>query len=221
MNFVELEKTMSLEGKVAVVIGDFSLDTIGNAVAEALLDRGAEVVLLELEGAYKNEIKTDTMELTSRTAQEITDCYEQIIKNHGRIDILVNCVNEFYGGTIQEMSEAILEESYQKNVRLAFDLINSVIPYMKEKGGVVVQTTCGAYVSSLPQTAPYASSIYATVRMIKNFADEASRYKIRFNTICAGNIKSEEIERWIEKRKEDGYSREESEGIVRLSLIHI
>ena len=46
-------------------------------------------------------------------------------------------------------------------------------------------------IAALPGMAPYVSTTFAAVRMMKNFADEASKYKIRFNTVCAGNISGE------------------------------
>ena len=123
--------------------------------------------------------------------QEIRSLYSEIKERYGKLDILVICTDVYRGGSVTKATAEDWEISYQTNVYTLFQLVNNAIPYMYESGGVIVNVTGGRYVAALPGMAPYVSTTFAAVRMMKNFADEASKYKIRFNTVCAGNISGE------------------------------
>lgn len=189
-----LEKFMSLDGRVAVVVGSFGSQDNGRAVAQSLLERGALVVLAS-GGAAGDFSKMDGAErpfsANLQNHQEIRSLYSEIKERYGKLDILVICTDVYRGGSVTKATAEDWEISYQTNVYTLFQLVNNAIPYMYESGGVIVNVTGGRYVAALPGMAPYVSTTFAAVRMMKNFADEASKYKIRFNTVCAGNISGE------------------------------
>lgn len=184
MNIEYLEKTMSLKGKGAVILGRCESGTIAEAVKTSLAMRDAEVKCIDVA------LDTDFVKEYERAEREL-----------GSIDILVNCTDRYYSGNLIGTLPKQWEESYRNNVEFVFEAVNAVIPFMKEHGGAVVQVSCGTYAAALPAEAPYLATTFANVRMMKNFADEVSQYKIRFNTILAGYINtgksSEPSDNWI------------------------
>jgi len=99
----EFLKMFSLEGKKAVVTGGVGI--LGSAIARGFGKAGAEVAVCDIKdtnktvGSLKREgVKVKGYYLDVMDIKKIRDCYNEILKNFGRIDVLVNAA----GGNIKE-----------------------------------------------------------------------------------------------------------------------
>ena len=114
-----LEKFMSLDGRVAVVVGSFGSQDNGRAVAQSLLERGALVVLAS-GGAAGDFSKMDGAErpfsANLQNHQEIRSLYSEIKERYGKLDILVICTDVYRGGSVTKATAEDWEISYQTNV---------------------------------------------------------------------------------------------------------
>ena len=123
MNSYEM---FSLTGKVAIVTGASGL--LGSAFAYALSDAGAKVVLLDIntekciETAFDLANESIIIECDISSKEQLISAREEILKNFGTIDILVNnaAINDMVENPVNK-----LEESKFENFQV--DLFNKVM----------------------------------------------------------------------------------------------
>ena len=94
-----ISELMSLKGRVAVITG--GAGHIGSAMAEALAELGANIVILDISlelclpvcERISKEYAVETLPLAVNLAQEehIRKVPDEVINKFGRLDILVNC----------------------------------------------------------------------------------------------------------------------------------
>ena len=132
----------SLEGKVAIVIG--GAGDIGHAIALTFANAGADVVVAsrKLENLEKvaEEIRAKgrkSRAVASHIAKidESKNLVEQVMKEFGRIDILVNSSGASFIVPLLEMEEWQWDAVMNVNVKGIFFLCQQVVPIMKDQGG--------------------------------------------------------------------------------------
>jgi NAD(P)-dependent dehydrogenase (short-subunit alcohol dehydrogenase family) len=109
-------------------------------------------------------------------------------KDFGRIDGLVN--SGFYWGNPSTAADADLnnwKEIYETNLVGTMNMIQSVVPVMKEqKGGAIVNISTMATVKPHTGEAGYAASKGALNVATKYLANELGEFGIRVNTVRMG-----------------------------------
>ena len=140
---------MSLKGRVALIIG--GAGHIGAAMAEALAELGANIVILDisLESCLSvceyisKEYGVETLPLAFDLAQEehIRTVPEEVVNKFGCLDILVNCAafvgNPKLQGWItpfEEQSVDTWKRAIDINLTAPFLLTQACIPALKESG---------------------------------------------------------------------------------------
>lgn len=133
----------SLNKKVAVVTG--GAGHLGAAMAEALNDAGAKVVVLDLNEELFNQnfsAKTNFYYIHGdiSNTESIKNGYNEIINQFGRIDVLIN--NAIYlkgGGCLPEdIDDEMWSISAEGVAGSVFRCIREVIPFMKKTQGSIV-----------------------------------------------------------------------------------
>lgn len=208
----ELEKWLSLDGKVAIITGASRPKGIGFAAVRALALHGAKVVISDLgefvEGVSDECYALGSTELLDQAVQRIKELDQEAIavpanlcnqldrqrlidtaiKTFGRVDILVNNAASMFNTTVMDSDAHSWEMSYKVNMEAVIELTKLAIPHMKKQGGgAVVNISSGVGVGALPGMAPYVCTKHANVALTKYFAAEHGKDNIRFNVICPGN----------------------------------
>jgi 2-hydroxycyclohexanecarboxyl-CoA dehydrogenase len=190
-----------LDGKVAIVTG--AGRGIGRGMAKALASAGAKVVLA-----------SRTLEQLERTAEEIRalggealpvvcDVGDEAQVKHvvaeaagayGRIDILVNNAQSWGAPAdhlagppqmpMQDIPEEWWDHSYQTGVKATWYLCKAAFPYLKERGGKVINIGSVGGVSGVPLMADYCSNKEAIRGFSRSVAREWAPYQIHVNVIC-------------------------------------
>ena len=119
---------MELEGRVAVVTG--AARRLGRAIALALADGGAELVLhvhtssgefvaqeVRQRGGRATVLRADLS-----CSAEIKQLCEQALQIRGRVDILVNNAAAFYPTPIETLTSAAWQDLLRTNLTSAFSL---------------------------------------------------------------------------------------------------
>lgn len=213
-----------LEGQTAIVTG--STSGIGAAQAEALAREGACVAIAgrnrERLDAEIGKIRDAGGRATGMTfdvqdSAAIRDFYNMVMKEWGRVDILVTTHGIFdqRRGSL-EMTEQDFQKFMQINVISVFVLCNLVMPQMIERGkGCIIAT---ASISGMRNTAMggprgsagggsvYTSSKHALVGYIRSLSALYAWQGIRANVICPGSVVTPFIQDSLDNDP-DGYEK--------------
>ncbi len=194
---IEEDDRMKLENKVAIVTGGST--GIGYSIVEAYLKEGAKVVIASYDLDEVNEA-VNKLALTYdkdnilgaicdvKKLDDVKKTIKDTISKFGKIDILVNNA----GITNAKPTESVTDEDFlnmfEVNTFGPFRFIREVIPYMKENGGSIINTSSmvGTYAS--PMQAGYSASKSAVNGLTKSCARELGAYNIRVNAVAPGAV---------------------------------
>ena len=192
-------------GRTAIVAG--AGGGIGRAVCLRLAGEGARVICMDI---------ADTREETARLASEagkgaggssaaahldITDpggVKEAIggaIRDHGPIDVLVNCVGGGQPLASLDIDEASFDAMFEFNVKSVYRCCWAVLPHMSERksGKIVNFSSVAGRSASVLQGAHYSSSKAAVIGLTRHLAREFGPSGINVNAVAPGVVSSPRI----------------------------
>lgn len=190
--------TQFMHGKCALVTG--SVDGLGLAIAAALAEAGANIVLnglcdaqqgeaaaKELAGKHGIEAAFDPADL--RVRSEIERMVTDAEKRFGSIDILVNNAVVRHFSPIEDFDPDHWEESLQVNVTAAFHLVRLTLAGMKRRGwGRIINQASYYGWRGAENRIDYVTSKTALVGMARAIAIEAAGTGITSNAVCPGSV---------------------------------
>jgi 2-keto-3-deoxy-L-fuconate dehydrogenase len=184
-----------LQGKLAFVTA--AGQGIGRAIAESFVAEGAKVVasdvaLDKLKGL--GAVKIAALDVLSTDA--VDALAQQIGKEFGALDILVNVAGYVHQGTVFDCSEKDWDFSFDLNVKSMHRTIKAFLPAMLEKGrGSIVNMSSGvSSIKGLPNRYVYGATKAAVIGLTKAVAADFISKGIRCNAICPGTIVSPSFE---------------------------
>lgn len=184
----------NLQGKTAIVTGGGS--GIGKAISKTLAGQGAKVHILEL----KTESALETIqEIESKGGRafvhacdvSLHDEVNQTASKLGgesAIDILINNAGIAHIGDVESTLPEDMDRIYRVNVKGVYNCIHAVIPYMKEKGGVILNMASIAGSIGINDRFAYSMSKGAALSMMYSVAKDYLEYNIRCNSISPARI---------------------------------
>ncbi|HEY0699947.1 MAG TPA: D-threitol dehydrogenase [Micromonospora sp.] len=175
-----VDLSFSLDGKVAVVTGGAS--GIGAAIASAYAAKGAKVVILDLA------VPDEAGELTAVSC-DVTDeasvaaAVEQVMRLHGRIDVLVNSSGVALLAPAEELSVAAWNTTMAVNLTGVFLLSQTVGRIMlDQRRGKVINLASQAASVALNAHAAYCASKFGLVGLTRVLASEWAGRGVTVNT---------------------------------------
>jgi dehydrogenase/reductase SDR family protein 4 len=196
---MNVKEQFNLKGKVAIITG--SSKGIGKAIAKALAEQGAQVVIssrsqeacYEVAAAFTAEgLKAVGIASHIGKEDQRKNLVNKTIEAFGRIDILVNnaAINPVFG-PIEDVDPEIFDKIMDVNVKAPWSLSNLVLPHFQanKKGSII-------NIASVEALTPgfglglYSTSKAAILMLTKNQAKEWGRYGVNANAICPGLIKT-------------------------------
>ena len=189
-----------LDGKVALVTG--AARGIGKAIALKFASEGADIAFTDL-------VINDTAQETIREVEALgrkvkgyaSNCanfeetqavVEEIVKDFGRIDVLVNNAGITKDGLVMRMSEQQWDAVIAVNMKGAFNFLHAVVPVMaRQKGGSIINMASIAGQTGNPGQVNYSASKAGLIAMAKSVAKEMGPRGVRANSIAPGFIISE------------------------------
>lgn len=168
---------------------------MGKITAKLLLKKGFVVY----GAARRIDKMNDLKQLGAKTLQmDVTDdktmvsAIEEIIKNEGRIDVLINNAGFGYYGAIEDIS--IKEARYQLDVNVfgVARLIQLVLPYMRKNqfGKIINISSIGGKLAN-PFGGWYHASKFALEALSDSLRMEVKHFGIDVIVIEPGGVKSE------------------------------
>jgi 3-oxoacyl-[acyl-carrier protein] reductase len=206
------EKVMfKLDGKVVLVTGGSR--GIGRACCEALAEHGATVVVNYVKGEAAAREVADAITKNGGKAEiqgfDVADpkaceaAVDDIVKRHGKLDILVANAGISIDGLLLRMKEEDLDRLWQVNVKGALACAKaSVKSMMRAKTGrIVFMSSVVAEMGNVGQTA-YAASKAALIGAAKSIGREYATRNITVNVIAPGFIDTDMTSTMTDAMKE-------------------
>ncbi len=202
-----------LLGKIAFITGagycqvnaDGALDghapNMGVAIAQRLAKMGAVIVATDInEPAAQKTIETLTryesnpphsaMKLDVTKADDIQAVLKKIIEQYGSLDIVCNNAGVSSMAPLEDLTEEEWDFNVDINMKGVFLCTKAVLPFMKAKGGRIVNTCSMAAIKADPTLAHYTASKFGVLGFTRASALAAAPYGITVNCVCPGWVKT-------------------------------
>jgi NAD(P)-dependent dehydrogenase (short-subunit alcohol dehydrogenase family) len=207
----EYYHSRSLADRAVIVTG--AAQGVGRGIAGALLDRGADVLMVDVNGeklsATVDEFAAAGLTGTAcvadlRDLSSSARIVEEAVAAFGRIDALVN--NAVATNEPKRMVDVVIDDYdlvFDTGPRATFFLMQAVHPTMAAAGGgVIVNLGSSSGTGGSPRFVAYAAAKEAIRGMSKAAALEWARDNVRVNVVCPF-ADSEGIQFWREIAPKD------------------
>jgi 3-oxoacyl-[acyl-carrier protein] reductase len=191
--------TQDLSQRVAMVSG--SGRGIGRAIALVMAERGADIVLLDIESAAVAAVADEVEALGRRVHRGVCDVTDIAATaalvcaaeaGLGPIDILVNNAG-IPGGEIafEEVDEETYDRMVDVHVKGAFFLTQAVAPSMKRhRSGRIINISSNRGMVGHSLSPHYSAAKAALLGLTKAWARELSPYGILVNAVAPGVVRT-------------------------------
>jgi NAD(P)-dependent dehydrogenase (short-subunit alcohol dehydrogenase family) len=182
-----------LDGKVAIVTGASS--GIGAAIAEAMAQAGARVVLVGRDEARLEAVAavcgSDPVTLALDICGE--DAAERVVGGAleacGRIDSIVHSAGIFWPKPFPESGVESLDAQWAINVRAPYAITHAAFDHLGEGASVIFISSIAGH-QGFPQSAAYCATKGAIEMLVRALATEFAPRGVRVNAIAPGNVHS-------------------------------
>lgn len=189
-----------LDEKVAIITG--ATRGIGFATAKLFLENNAKVAIL---GSKEESVNKALEKLDSfkdkvigfypnlNDENEVADVFKKVAEKFGKIDILINNAGVSSSTPLENYSYQEFEKIINLNVNAMFLCSKIAVAYMKDNGGVILNTSSMVSIYGQPSGCGYPTSKFAVNGLTKSLARELGKYKIRVNAVAPGVINTDMV----------------------------
>jgi NAD(P)-dependent dehydrogenase (short-subunit alcohol dehydrogenase family) len=185
-----------LEGKKTLITGADS--GIGRAVALAYAREGADVAVIylsEKQDAQETErlVKAEgrscvLVETDISKARNCRDLVAKVVKEFGRIDVLVNnAAHQASFASVEDIPDDEWDLTFATNISAMFYITKAALPHMKPGSSIINTASINADAPS-PNLLPYATTKGAIQNFTAGLAQLLAERGIRANTVAPGPV---------------------------------
>jgi short-subunit dehydrogenase len=161
---------------------------IGAVLADRLLERGDELVLVARSTERAHDLRSETPGATVLVADladadEVAALADQLPE---RLDSVVHAAGVVDLGSVAELSTAVWQEQLAVNVIAPAVLTRASLSALRAARGTVVFVNSGAGLSASPQWAAYAASKHALRALADALRGEERERGVRVTTVYPG-----------------------------------
>ncbi|MDE0085171.1 MAG: SDR family NAD(P)-dependent oxidoreductase [Candidatus Poribacteria bacterium] len=193
----ELE-TNNLKGKVAVVTG--ASKGIGKAIAVALADAGAKVVLaartrqvveqsaadLKKTGADAIAVPTDVTDVDA-----VQNLIQRTLDTYQNLDILINNAGSGKFGTVVDFDPSDWDSVVNSNLKGIYLCAKYALPHLlAQGGGQIINVLSIAAKVAFPASSAYCAAKAGALALTKVLAAEVRDQNIRVTAVLPGSVET-------------------------------
>jgi rhamnose utilization protein RhaD (predicted bifunctional aldolase and dehydrogenase)/NAD(P)-dependent dehydrogenase (short-subunit alcohol dehydrogenase family) len=171
---------------------------IGLATAKAIAQQGAEVAVLDVDGAAAARAAKAIggaavgliCDVTSAT--DVRRAFDAVVEKFGGVDIVVSNAGAAWQGRIGEVDDATLRRSFELNFFAHQTVAQNAVRIMKAQGtgGCLLFNTSKQAVNPGKDFGPYGLPKAATLFLVKQYALDYGADGIRSNAVNADRIRT-------------------------------
>lgn len=163
----------------------------GRCLATAATRRGDTVVATARDRASVADFAHhDQLDVTDD--EQVRDVVARAVREHGRIDVVVNNAGHGLLGATEEVTDDELEALLEVNLLGAWRVTRAALPYLREqRSGHIVQLSSVGGVVGNPGHAAYATSKFALEGMSEALAGEVADFGIHVTLIEPGPFRTD------------------------------
>ncbi|MCX2741665.1 3-oxoacyl-[acyl-carrier-protein] reductase [Pontibacter anaerobius] len=190
----------ALEGKVALITG--ASKGIGRAIAQQFVEMGAQVAFTYLSSVEKGQQleqelaagggKVKGYRSDASDYAQAEQLVEDVVKEFGKIDVVVNNAGITRDGLLMRMSEEQWDAVMNVNLKSVFAVTKAATKHMmRAKSGSIINITSVVGIKGNAGQANYSASKAGIIGFTKSVALELGSRNIRCNAIAPGFIETE------------------------------
>ena len=189
----------NLSGKAAVVTGGSR--GIGFAIARALVDNGAHVVItgrtearleeatLELQAAAREGGTATGMRTDVRNYQEVEQLMTRVARQHGGLDILINNAGIGLFRAVADMTPEEWHSVLDTNLTGVFYCCHTALPHLRARGGGwIINISSLAGKNPFPEAAAYCASKSGLNAFSEALMQEVRYDGVRVSYVMPGSV---------------------------------
>lgn len=184
--------TPSLDGQVVLVSG--AAGGIGAATARVLVDRGARVVLADLDAQALVTLGEELGDRADPVTLDVTDpaaCADvvaEVLDRHGRLDVVWSNAGVSAFGPVEVMPSETWRGVLEVNLVGAYNLVRAALPAVIEHRGYVALTASWASFAHSPGHSAYAASKAGLEAFADSLRSEVAHQGVRVGVFHPGWI---------------------------------
>lgn len=207
----------SLKGRVVVVSGASS--GLGAQMAKGFAEQGADLVITARRMEKLETLATAIREMGVKCLPlkcDVTDSAminqvaEQVEKEFGKVDVLVNCAGSAENAGVLDMTDEQWQFTIDTDLSSVFYVTRAFANIMKKNsyGRIInIASMYGLVGNSAIGTIAYHSSKGGVVNFTRAAAAELAKYNITCNAICPGYFMTELTESTLKTEEFSAYMR--------------
>lgn len=185
-----------LSRQVVLITG--GAGTIGSAIARAFAQEGAEIAVADLDGEKADETARKIKATGFGAACDVANSdsvrvfFDRVCERFGGVDVVVSNAGVAWPGPIATISGDLLRRSFEINF-FAHQLVaqNAVrVMRWQETGGAILFNVSKQAINPGSNFGAYGIPKAATLSLVRQYALEHGRDKIRVNAVNADRIRS-------------------------------
>lgn len=190
----------TVSNRVALVTG--GTNEVGAAIGLRLGMGGAKVAITDIDKGKVDEVVSRLQDAGAdamgRVAdptkpEEVNRTVNDVMEKFGKVDILVNNINDQEGGAISEISDEQWHNCLKKNLDPLFFFCRYVVPQMrKNKFGRVINVGDLIYLG-WPGNSSYCASKSAVFGFTRSLALELAKESITANFVVKGDVSGSDL----------------------------
>ena len=203
---------MNIQGKVAIVTG--GTRGIGRAIVLELIRQGASVAFTGRSlGANSESLEKEAADMggvakgyafDAGETSAAMDFVEEVLRDFGQIDILINNAGITKDNLLMRMSEEEWDAVLRTNLKSVFNLTKAAsVPMMRARSGAIVNIASVVGAHGNAGQANYAASKAGIIGFTKSVARELGSRNIRANVIAPGFVETDMTAVLDDKVKEE------------------
>ena len=196
---------LQLKDKVVIVTG--GAKGIGAAIVQACAKEGAIPVIVgrdpEAGRQVQGELKKSgaacgLISVDLATSESCARSIEQVLKDFGRIDALVNNAGRNDKVGLEHGNPQEYVASLNRNLVHYYAMAHYSLPHLKRTRGAIVNVGSKTAVTGQGSTSGYASSKGAIMALTREWAAELLPYGIRVNTVIPAEVMTPLYRSWLD-----------------------